>query len=440
METPKPSRDSISDHDLADMRQEVLRWIDRSKEVRKKLAPAEKKGFSARTRTKKLEPITQLKPPPDADVSPGRAVTQEEFFTVPVPSSIVGAAEKKNATKGPKVEAAPKKTVPTSSLARRTAQKSVAVNLRAQTAPRSAYRTQARRAKRKPSVITISSIAGACGLVLVVCGAYAFGWGRYAPPALMRYVPFPAVYAGDEVLWLGEYYRDIRAFEGWQRASGKAATFEVARQNVLSRFVERVALKRIAHRMSIDVTVQEVERQLSGLSAQAGSVEQFHALVSAQFPGWGIEEFTGKILRPYLIRQATLQQLIAQPGRWKIARQQAEEAVRLIQAGEINFEQAAQKYSRDPAAPVGGDYGYRTLSELPRELQGLISQSTKNQLSAPQRTAEGFYVVSLIERVSGGLTSDDRYHVQMIFVPPIVKFDEIMRVEIEQIHVRRLVP
>src|SRR3989344_3477068 len=141
-----------------------------------------------------------------------------------------------------------------------------------------------------------------------------------------------------------------------------------------------------------------------------------------------------KILRPYLIRQATPQQLIAQPGRWKIARQQAEEAVRLIQAGEINFEQAAQKYSRDPAAPVGGDYGYRTLSELPRELQGVISQSTKNQLSAPQRTAEGFYVVSLIERVSGGLTSDDRYHVQMIFVPPIVKFDEIMRVEIEQIH------
>jgi peptidyl-prolyl cis-trans isomerase SurA len=73
-----------------------------------------------------------------------------------------------------------------------------------------------------------------------------------------------------------------------------------------------------------------------------------------------------------------------------------------------SFSAVAQQFSQSPTAAVGGDLGWLTAAELPRDIAQAVQGMQAGQLSPPVRTPGGFYILGLLERrVFGTPSSDD---------------------------------
>lgn len=66
------------------------------------------------------------------------------------------------------------------------------------------------------------------------------------------------------------------------------------------------------------------------------------------------------------------------------------------------FSAIAQQFSQSPSAAVGGDLGWLTTAELPRDIAQVVQGMQEKQLSAPIRTAGGYYIVGLLEKRNFG--------------------------------------
>jgi len=67
-----------------------------------------------------------------------------------------------------------------------------------------------------------------------------------------------------------------------------------------------------------------------------------------------------------------------------------------------SFSAIAQQFSQSPTAAVGGDLGWLTAAELPHDIAQVVQGMEPGQLSAPIRTAGGYYIVGLLERRTFG--------------------------------------
>ena len=72
-----------------------------------------------------------------------------------------------------------------------------------------------------------------------------------------------------------------------------------------------------------------------------------------------------------------------------------------------SFSAVAQQFSQSPTAAVGGDLGWLTGAELPRDIAQAVQGMQAGQLSPPIRTPGGFYVLGLLERRTFGTPSPD---------------------------------
>ena len=66
------------------------------------------------------------------------------------------------------------------------------------------------------------------------------------------------------------------------------------------------------------------------------------------------------------------------------------------------FSAIAQQFSQSPSAAVGGDLGWLTTAELPRDIAQVVQGMKTGDLSAPIRAPGGFYIVGLLERRTFG--------------------------------------
>ncbi len=101
-------------------------------------------------------------------------------------------------------------------------------------------------------------------------------------------------------------------------------------------------------------------------------------------------------------------------------RGQAERLTQQMRQG-ARFSAIAQQFSQSAAAAVGGDVGWVRSDQLPPELGKAVSQLKQGELSAPIRTAGGYYLVLVVDRrtgTSGGEQSAVFDIVQVVFAVP----------------------
>lgn len=73
-----------------------------------------------------------------------------------------------------------------------------------------------------------------------------------------------------------------------------------------------------------------------------------------------------------------------------------------------NFSAVAQQFSQSPTAAVGGDLGWLSPAELPRDIAAAVEGMQPGQLSAPIRVTSGYYLLYLADRrVFGAPTAAD---------------------------------
>ena len=84
-----------------------------------------------------------------------------------------------------------------------------------------------------------------------------------------------------------------------------------------------------------------------------------------------------------------------------------------------SFSAVAQQFSQSPTAAVGGDLGWLTVAELPHDIAQVVQGMKAGDLSAPIRSAGGYYIVGLLERRTFGAPGpgDDLVTVARIVFP-----------------------
>lgn len=87
----------------------------------------------------------------------------------------------------------------------------------------------------------------------------------------------------------------------------------------------------------------------------------------------------------------------------------AQKALDKINAGEIDFADAAKKYSEDTSAPKGGDVGWDKLTTFVTEYQDALLALSVDQVSGLVKTAYGYHIIKCTDlfHVDGNLTSID---------------------------------
>lgn len=81
----------------------------------------------------------------------------------------------------------------------------------------------------------------------------------------------------------------------------------------------------------------------------------------------------------------------------EMAYQRILEVQQAIQAG-MSFSEAAEKYSQDSSAPVGGDIGWVTPGQADPEFQRAADSLEIGQISEPVRSAFGWHLIEVLER------------------------------------------
>jgi len=87
-----------------------------------------------------------------------------------------------------------------------------------------------------------------------------------------------------------------------------------------------------------------------------------------------------------------------------------------------NFVAVAKNFSQSPTAAVGGDLGWTLVSQLPPTLRKIVQNMESGQISPPQRTAKGYYIVQLRgKRKAAGLDKPeekpDTFELFQIVIP-----------------------
>ncbi len=74
------------------------------------------------------------------------------------------------------------------------------------------------------------------------------------------------------------------------------------------------------------------------------------------------------------------------------------EMKRLIESGQVKFEELARQYSEDGSAPQGGDLGWAAPGMFVPEFEEVMNRLDLNGLSEPLQSRFGFHLIQVLER------------------------------------------
>ncbi|RTZ59810.1 MAG: molecular chaperone SurA [Gammaproteobacteria bacterium] len=264
------------------------------------------------------------------------------------------------------------------------------------------------------------------------------------------------VIVNDEVITEHDLQQKLKSLKT-QLAGKDEKVLAAARKQLLDQLIlEKIQLQ-YAKRIGIDVDDEMVDKAVKRIADQNKfSVRQLRQALERD--GLGYKDFRESIRNEIIIKRLLDQEInnsitvsesevdnfIAQrrgagnedvefnvdhillpfgPLTPEQAKQQAQAALKRIQAGE-NFTEVARQMSRGPNAKDGGKLGWRKTSQLPAVFVSTLSGLQPGQ-TAVVESPNGYHVLKLNEKRGGSQLAVSQYHVRHILLRP----NELMSLE-----------
>lgn len=179
---------------------------------------------------------------------------------------------------------------------------------------------------------------------------------------------------------------------------------------------EGLSLDELRETIRREILINRVQRGAlnSRINVSEHDVDSFLASKEGQF--WNAPDYhIGHILIPVSSN--------ADPEAIQSAQARAEEIFQRIEAGE-DFAQLATLYSADQSALQGGDWGWRSPTELPELFAEELAKMTVGQVSKPFRSGAGFHLLQIKNQRGSEQALVEQTHARHILLRPTAILSE----------------
>lgn len=212
----------------------------------------------------------------------------------------------------------------------------------------------------------------------------------YIFPKLDKYLPWPAVYINGHIIWLDEVKAEAKILSAIDLNSN-------AEELAMQHLVDEQLISGKFNEYQLSIPTNQVNDQLKTLSQEFGSDEAFFQYLSYNY-GMSANEFSSRVLKPYLRRLTIQQYLNNDPRAGSETIRLAQDVFDRIKAGEITFEQAAHQFSDDEtSAANAGSLGWFTWGTMIPEFESTLRSLAKGEVSKPVKTDFGYHLLRLDE-------------------------------------------
>lgn len=198
---------------------------------------------------------------------------------------------------------------------------------------------------------------------------------------------------------------------------GKAALAQV-RAQVLNSLIELALIQQAAARMGIAIPDEQLEARVQETIVSGGGEEKFQEWLaeSGITPDEFREQLRAELLTEKVIEQVTgsvpteAEQVHARHILLS-SEQDAQQALRRIQAGE-DFAKVAREMSQDAITRAdGGDLGFfpKGMLSVPKEIEDAAFAIQPGQVSGIVRSPYGYHIIQVLERQAGRPLPPDVY-------------------------------
>lgn len=235
-------------------------------------------------------------------------------------------------------------------------------------------------------------------------GLYSAGWHDQGTQRIVRHVPMPAATINWQVLPVNDYFTQLDALQNYQRVQAARAPHAVPtqsetelRRSTLRKILRDAALQKILTARNISLTEADVGQAYSSQISQVGNRATTEKAIQELY-GWGPKEYQHYVIRPAVGREKLREHLSFTRPYNQAAERQANEVLKLVQAGQESFEDLAKKYSDDVYGASGGDVGFVRRGQQADEIDNVAFGLEIGQVSELVHTKYGYHILKVTER------------------------------------------
>lgn len=267
-------------------------------------------------------------------------------------------------------------------------------------------------------------------------GVYGFHWQGGRVQNMLRYSPLPIGFVDGTILSYRSFIEQRIGVRQSQQYLGTTTQGIYqggtdATQVALQKMVRFAATERLAKRLGVVVSENDVAQAYQAQILQTGNADQIQAMMK-QLYGWTPQQFQTYVIRPAVLRDKIQEQLSFDSSSSASAEQQAEKVLAIVKSSTDSFSELAKKYSDDAYGATGGDLGFVTQGELTKEIDDAAFSLEVNTISQVIHTKYGFHIIKPVERKT--VDGTDQVHVlQITILAPQV--DAAIDTEVKQEHI-----
>lgn len=273
---------------------------------------------------------------------------------------------------------------------------------------------------------------------------YAFRWHGPFVDRVMRYLPFPAAFANNQLISYNAYRSDVQTLSFYYDHNDSVPGAEQTRPSgdqmsttVLNRLVYDTVVEQLVQKFRITVADSELEEQLNGIAEAQGSRDDVKSLLQSLY-GWDEAQFKEKVLLPYLSLQK-LEKILTDNGTLNgNAKQRAEDVLAKVKEAKTPFEDLAKQFSEDTTASVGGDLGFFGKGEMVKEFEDAVLALKPGETSELVKSQYGYHIIKLIEKTTDP-AKGEQFHAQQVLIKTR-SIDDYVNEQIANAKVRVFLP
>lgn len=171
---------------------------------------------------------------------------------------------------------------------------------------------------------------------------------------------------------------------------------KIKEKEVLDKLIEDAIIKKTANKYGIIVSKEDVEREMTALADENGSLEVLETNLKNLY-GWDLEQFKKKVISSQIYLKKMIDYYIEKEKNSGEEWNQVQEAREKIAEDGSNFCEIVKSYSKGETADNCGEIGWFQEQHLEPEIASVVLKMKVGEVSDVIKSSLGYHIVLLDE-------------------------------------------